>query len=79
MSAMKSIVFLNLHYRTTREMNYIFGESIFSMTDTVKFHIINLFFFQEKLVTSMSREDIDLVANSEDAVSIEDCKFATVI
>ena len=49
----------------------VFCQRIFLTTETVTFHIINLLlFFQEKLVTSMSREDIDLVANSEDAVSI---------
>ena len=49
----------------------MFCQRIFLTTVTVTFHIINLLlFFQEKLVTSMSREDIDLVANSEDAVRI---------
>ena len=50
----------------------VFCQRIFLTTETVTFHIINLLlFFQEKLVTSMSREDIDLVANSEDAVSMK--------
>ena len=63
---------MNETVRSRQKINRAFCQRIFLTTETITFHIINLLlFFQEKLVTSMSREDIDLVANSEDAVSIK--------